>query len=198
MLMMPDEERELVLRAQDGDAMAFEQLVYRYDRQVLSVAMSFAKNTEDARDIYQEVFLRVYRALPGFRQESKFSTWLYRIATNVCLTHRSASRRDRHESLDQNFEDCSGRRYTLADRLAGSEKTDQVALDGEMSRQLKRAMEHLSNQQKLVFTLRHFHGYKLKEIATQMNCAEGTVKKHLFTANEKLREQMKDFLRKQP
>lgn len=195
MMLDHDDENELVLRAQEGDAMAFEQLVCRYDRQVLSIAMSFCRNTDDARDIYQEVFLRVYRALPGFRQESKFSTWLHRIATNVCLTHRSQSRRHKHESLDQDFQSPDGKSYTLSDRLAAPEKTEEAAREQEASGRLTRAMESLSNQQRLVFSLRHFQGYKLKDIAGMLACAEGTVKKHLFTANEKLREQLKDYLR---
>src|SRR5687767_12049298 len=102
--MTEQEENELVLQAQNGNVLAFEQLVRTYDRQVLSLAMSLMQNEEDAKDIYQEVFIRVYRALPNFRMESKFSTWLHRIVTNVCLTHRSRRKRHEHTSLDMEIE----------------------------------------------------------------------------------------------
>lgn len=188
------DESELISQAQRGDAMAFERLVYRYDRQILSLALHHVGNTEDARDVYQEVFLRAYRALAGFRGESKFSTWLHRIATNVCLTHRSRSRRHRHESIDQGFETQEGESLTLAETLAAPTRTDRGVKDTEISEQLEAAMEKLSPQQRMVFTLRHSKGYKLKEIALLMDCAEGTVKKHLFVANERLREQLRDLL----
>lgn len=193
--MALNDENVLIMQAQKGDVMAFEQLVYRYDKQVLSLALNFMHDREDAKDIYQEVFLRVHRSLSGFRFESKFSTWLHRIATNVCLTHRTRQKRHKHESIDERLEVENGSTYSLSDVLRDDSAPDQPALDAEISRQVREAMESLSPQQKIVFTLRHFQGHKLKEIATMMNCAEGTVKKHLFTANERLREQLKNALR---
>ena len=90
----------MILRAQRGDMSAFEDLVYTYDKQVMSVAMKLTRNPDEAKDIYQEVFLRVYGALKGFKFESRFSTWLYRITTNVCLTHLSRDRTAHHVSID--------------------------------------------------------------------------------------------------
>ena len=194
MIAVEYDESELIAQAQRGNAMAFERLVYVYDRQILSLAMRHVNNAEDARDIYQEVFLRVYRALPGFRGESKFSTWLHRIATNVCLTYRSRSRKHRHESIDQGFETQDGEGLTLAETLAAPSRTDRGAQDTEISEQVEAAMQKLSPQQRLVFTLRHYKGFKLKEIASMMDCAEGTVKKHLFVANERLREQLRELV----
>lgn len=193
--MALNDENVLIMQAQKGDVIAFERLVYHYDKQVLSLALNFIHNREDAKDIYQEVFLRVHRSLSGFRFESKFSTWLHRIATNVCLTHRSRQKRHKHESIDERLEVENGSTYSLSDVLRDDSTPDQPALDAEISRQVRDAMESLSPQQKIVFTLRHFQGHKLKEIATMMNCAEGTVKKHLFTANERLREQLRNVLR---
>lgn len=193
--MALNDENALIMQAQKGDVMAFEQLVYRYDKQVLTLALNFIHDREDAKDIYQEVFLRVHRSLSGFRFESKFSTWLHRIATNVCLTHRSRQKRHRHESIDERLEVENGSTYSLSDVLRDESNPEQPALDAEISRQVRDAMASLSSQQKIVFTLRHFQGHKLKEIATMMNCAEGTVKKHLFTANERLREQLRNVLR---
>ena len=192
--MMPD-EMELVQKAQTGDALAFEYLVRQYDQQVLSIALSFTNHAEDAKDIYQEVFIRVFRALPGFRFESKFSTWLHKITTNVCLTHRQKAKRHRHQSLDQEIELSDGSTYALSEVIADDTATpEKETQDSEITQQIQKALEVLSPQQKLVFTLKHYQGYKLREIAEMMNCAEGTVKKHLFVANEKLREQLKDLL----
>jgi RNA polymerase sigma-70 factor (ECF subfamily) len=191
--MMPD-EMELVQNAQSGDPVAFEQLVTRYDQQVLSIALSYTNHSEDAKDVYQEVFIRVFRALPGFRFESKFSTWLHKITTNVCLTHRTKTKRHRHQSLDQEIARQDGSAYTLSDVLAAGTSPDQESMNSEITEQVQKAMESLSPQQKLVFTLKHHQGYKLREIAEMLDCAEGTVKKHLFVANEKLRDQLRDLL----
>src|SRR3972149_4904680 len=81
-------DSELVRSAQQGDMNAFEELVYRHDKEVFGIAARYVSRAEDAKDIYQEVFLRVYRGLPKFKFQSEFSTWLYRITTNVCLTHQ--------------------------------------------------------------------------------------------------------------
>ena len=91
--VMPEDDYALIRQAREGNIVAFEELVYRYDKQVLSIATNFMGNREDAKDIYQEVFLRVYRALPRFEFRSSFSTWLHKIVTNVCLTQRSRLRR---------------------------------------------------------------------------------------------------------
>jgi len=186
--MLEQEEHELILQAQGGNVIAFERLVQTYDRQVLSLALSMMHNEEDAKDIYQEVFIRVYRALPKFRMDSKFSTWLHRIVTNVCLTQRSRKKRHEHTSLDQENE---GSR-PLTETLAGRSSTDSKTMNTEIKIRVKEAMHALSPQQKLVFTMRHFEGHKLREIAERMNCAEGTVKKYLFTATARLREQLKE------
>jgi RNA polymerase sigma-70 factor (ECF subfamily) len=186
--MLEQEETDLILQAQRGNVMAFEQLVQTYDRQVLSLALSFMRNEEDAKDIYQEVFIRVYRALPKFRMDSKFSTWLHRIVTNVCLTYRSRRKRYEHASLDEEQE---GSR-PLSETLTDGSSTDSQMMNTEIKIRVQEAMKALSPQQKLVFTLRHFEGHKLREIASMMDCAEGTVKKYLFTATERLREQLKE------
>jgi RNA polymerase sigma-70 factor, ECF subfamily len=187
------DERELIVKAQEGDRLAFEELVYRYDRKVLSVAASYAADAEDAKDIYQEVFIRVYRALPKFRFESRFSTWLHRIVVNACLTYRGRASHYDFESIDADPADGDDRR--LFEPVSEDLPSDQKAFNAEISHHVRSALQTLSPQQRLVFTLRHFEGYKLREIAALMNCAEGTVKKYLFTATERLRSQLRPVLR---
>jgi RNA polymerase sigma-70 factor, ECF subfamily len=186
-------DNELIVQAQGGSTGAFEQLVHRYDRQVLSMAARFTGNNEDAKDVYQEVFLRVYRALPRFEFRSQFSTWLYRIVKNVCLTHQQQARKEPQVSLDQPFESAEGSQpLTLLDTLPDKSATDQGAMDSEISEHVQAAMNDLSPKQKIVFVMRHFEGYKLREIASVMNCTEGTVKKYLFTATERMRKNLRE------
>lgn len=186
---MAAQDRELILRAQRGDVAAFEQLVFRYDQQVLNIAASYVNNAEDAKDIYQEVLLRVYRNLQKFQFRSEFSTWLYRITTNVCLTHRSRRKRHTHTSLDQ---EDDAQPHPLSETLQHDEAADRRAMNTEISARVQEALEKLSSKQKMVFTLRHYQGYRLKEIAEMMDCTEGTVKKYLFTATQRMREQLKE------
>jgi RNA polymerase sigma-70 factor (ECF subfamily) len=189
--MTPD-DRELILQAQRGNTVAFEQLVHRYDKRVLSIASTYVSSSEDAKDIYQEVFIRVYRGLSKFELKSEFSTWLYRITANVCLTHRMRKKRRSHTSLDGDHDSDEDHTQNLGDTLADDVKSDQRALNSEISLHVEEALGDLSPQQRMVFTLRHYQGYKLREIAELMNCAEGTVKKHLFTATQRLREKLRD------
>ncbi len=187
---MMSNDTELILKAREGDMLAFEQLVYRYDNSVLSIAASYVNNSEDAKDIYQEVFLRVYRGLGKFELRSEFSTWLYRITTNVCLSHRSRRKRHAHASLSANSdgdEDSHGAGMAMASDAS----SDQRAIKSEISEQIEEALKSLSPREKLVFTLRHYEGYKLREIAGMMECAEGTVKKYLFTATRKMRRELR-------
>jgi RNA polymerase sigma-70 factor (ECF subfamily) len=187
------DERELIVEAQKGDQTAFEKLVYKYDKRVLSLAACYTSDCEEAKDIYQEVFIRVYRALPKFRFESRFSTWLYRIVVNVCLTHRARAAERECASLDAVLEGEDGQRgFDLPDE--GVTPSDRKALGAEITRHVHAAMGSLSPQQKMAFTLRHYGDYKLREIATMMNCAEGTVKKYLFTATQRLRHQLRPVL----
>lgn len=185
-------DQELISRVQRGDDAAFEELVCRYDRQVLSIAASYTNNPDDAQDIYQETFLRVYRSLAGFQFRSEFSTWLYRIVTNVCLSHQGRVNVNarRFVSLEGELDGELPRRDYASERHVQPVSPDRHAQNVEIRRYVREALETLSPQQRMVFTLKHYHGYKLREIASMMECAEGTVKKYLFTATERMRKQL--------
>lgn len=187
-------DTELIMQAQRGNMDAFEQLVYRYDKKVLTIAAGYVNNADDAKDIYQEVFLRIYKALPKFQYRSEFSTWLFRITTNVCLTHRSHSKRHPHTSLDQNSSGEDGRPQALKNTLKDTMTTDQQTHDGEISTKIEEALKLLSPRQRMVFTLKHYEGYKLREIAGMIKCSEGAVKKYLFEATARMRNQLKDYV----
>jgi RNA polymerase sigma-70 factor, ECF subfamily len=190
---MASNDTELIMQTQRGNMNAFEQLVQRYDKRVLTIAAGYVNSSDDAKDIYQEVFLRVYRGLPKFQYQSEFSTWLFRITTNVCLSHKMRGRRHTHTSLDQNMNDEDGHSHPLKDTLTDHSAADQQTHDAEITLRVGQALKTLSPRQRMVFTLKHYEGYKLKEIAEMLKCSEGTVKKYLFEATSRLRMQLKDF-----
>lgn len=188
-------DQELVSRAQKGETRAFEELVYRYDRKVLSIAHSFTNDPDDAKDIYQEVFVRIYRALPGFRFGSQFSTWVYRIVMNVCLSHK----RHRHGLAQASIDEVPEKDlYDNARNPSPRGRAvlpDSYAENSEIRKHVQQAVDALSPRERLVFTLKHYEGYKLREIASMMECGEGTVKRYLFVATEKLKHKLKKIYR---
>ncbi len=187
------DERCLVVEAQAGSRSAFEELVRRYDRDVLRLALNLMKRPEDARDVYQEAFLKVYRNLHRFRFECTFYTWLYRIVTNVCLDQlrrRQARPEDQapeagsahDEGITDFFERQKEQRPTLDPerRLLGQEIQARIAI----------AMELLSPRERVVFEMKHYQGLKLRAIGDALGTTEETVKNSLFRATRKLRSQL--------
>lgn len=186
-------DNQLIIEAQKGDMKAFEELVYRYDRHVLGIAKSFRNNDEDAKDIYQEVFMRVYRGLKSFQFKSEFSTWLFRITTNVCITHQS--RKKNLESIDKEIYADEETSTTLAETITNNEQADELAVSADLSKHINRALDDLPPQQKMVFTLKYFEEYKIREIADMMQCSEGAVKHYLFTATHKMRTKLRNLVK---
>ena len=183
-------DTELIRLAQSGDAGAFEELVFRHDKKVLSIAAQYVASSDDAKDIYQEVFIRVFRNIRRFRFQSEFSTWLHRITVNVCLTHSALSRRSaRHVSRQEAGDDEGNGEPAGVDQVL----PDTLAEGAHIQLQIQEAMRTLSPKQNMVVMLRHQEGYKLHEIATMMGCTTGTVKRYLFTATRRLREKLKDL-----
>jgi RNA polymerase sigma-70 factor, ECF subfamily len=187
------DDRALVAEAQGGCRGSFEELVRRYDRDVLRLALNLMKRPEDARDVYQEAFLKVYRNLHRFRFECSFYTWLYRIVTNVCLDHlrrRQARPEDQapettnnhDEGITDFFERQREHRPTLDPerQLFGKEIQSRLAL----------AMEMLSPRERVVFEMKHYQGLKLRAIGDALGTTEETVKNSLFRATRKLRNQL--------
>ena len=183
--MIPN-DNELIVLAQKGDLSAFEELIYRHDKQVLGLALKYTGNSDDAQDIYQEVFIRVFKGLPKFRFESEFSTWLFRIVTNCCITFKRKSSKPGYLSLD----DESNYNYLSGIPDEDQKSPDDMIINTEMGNSLKKAINNLSPNQKMSFLLKHNEGYKIREIAQIMKCKEGTIKKYLFDAARKLKMQL--------
>lgn len=187
------DDNQLILKAQKGDNVAFEQLVMRYDRHVLNIAYGYRNNQDDADDIYQEVFLRVYKGLKNFQARSKFSTWLYRITVNVCIEFKRKGKVRKHESLHIAGGD-EGNPITFEATIDSGLRTDKSILDTEMNSLIQTEVDKLPKQLKMAFTLKYYQGHKIKEISKMMNCTEGTIKSYLFTSSRKLREKLKPIL----
>lgn len=185
------EEHALVRKAQAGDRLAFEDLVRRYDRDVLRLALNLVRRPEDARDIYQEVFLRVYRNLHRFRFECSFYTWLYRIVTNVSLDHLRRRATHREEQAPEDL--TEGHTRDFFDQQAehrASANPERQFLGQELGREIEAALEKLSPRERMVFELKHYEGLRLRTIGEMLGTTEETVKNSLFRATHKLREQL--------
>jgi RNA polymerase sigma-70 factor, ECF subfamily len=188
------EDRALVVEAQVGNRAAFEELVHRYDRDVLRLALNLMKRPEDARDVYQEAFLKVYRNLHRFRFECSFYTWLYRIVTNVCLDHlrrRQARPEDQspevhHGHADEGITDFFERQREQRPTL----DPERTLLGLEIKAKLAVAMQRLSPRERIVFEMKHYQGLKLRAIGDALGTTEETVKNSLFRATRKLRSEL--------
>src|SRR6267154_2370341 len=188
------DERCIVAEAQIGNRAAFEELVRRYDRDVLRLALNFMKRPEDARYVYQEAFLKVYRNLHRFRFECSFYTWLYRIVTNVCLDHL---RRRQARPEDQAPELNSGLHEEGITDFFDRQREQRPTLDPErtfigqeIKARIALAMERLSPRERIVFEMKHYQGLKLRAIGDALGTTEETVKNSLFRATRKLRHEL--------
>ncbi len=172
----------LVERFQSGEPDAFNEIVDRCRGHVYSLAYRFTHNCEDAYDISQEVFIKVFRSLSKLKDSSAFDAWLRRVTVNACMDHLRRRRND-HQALDDfpylDYEFPAGGGHALPDRPIEN---------NELRRVIARAVEQLPKRQKKVFILRHYEGLSLKEIAKTLNCSLGTVKAHLFRATRRLRK----------
>jgi RNA polymerase sigma-70 factor, ECF subfamily len=183
------EEHELVRKSQAGDRLAFEELVRRYDRDVLRLAMNLVHRAEDARDIYQESFLRVYRNLSRFRFECSFYTWLYRIVTNVGLDHlrRRTSHREDQAPVPEEAEGGTRDFFDRQPELSAASNPEKSLLGQEVGEKIRDAMKRLSPRERIVFEMKHYQGMRLRAIGEMLGTSEETVKNSLFRATKKLR-----------
>ncbi len=187
------DELMLIRSAQRGDRAAFDALVRAYDRNVLRLILRVVRSPDEARDLYQEAFLKVYRSLGGFRLEARFSTWLYRLVTNVCLDH--LRRQGTRKEVQPPVNDETGQELfqTLPDHRPGVDP-DRATRSKEISRRIQKALEGLNPRERMVFELKHYQGLKLRAIGELCGTTEQTVKNSLFRATQKLRVELADLV----
>jgi RNA polymerase sigma-70 factor (ECF subfamily) len=178
-------DEELVARSKTGDTESFNQLVKRWERPIFAMAYRTLGREEDARDVTQETFLRAFRALGGFKGEAKFSSWLYRIALNLCRDWIRKARRapivDVPEGMDVE---------QLAAQRGPFETVEDLAARAELSRGVAAAMEHLPAEQREAIILKEYHGLTFQEIADLMACPLSTVKTRVYQGLSTLRKQL--------
>jgi RNA polymerase sigma-70 factor (ECF subfamily) len=181
------ERATLVERFQSGEPGAFDEIVNRCQRHVYNLAYHFTHNCEDAHDISQEVFIKVFRSLNKLRESSAFDVWLRRVTVNACMDY--LRRRPNEQMLD----DLSYLDYELLAR-GDNGLPDKPVEDGELRNVISRAVNQLPKRQRKVFILRHYEGLSLKEIAKALSCSLGTVKAHLFRATRRLRKLLLPYM----
>ncbi len=187
------DEKSLIRAAQRGDSAAFEQLVRSYDANVLRMAYNLLHSQEDARDVYQEAFLRVYRKLPEFRFDSAFSTWLYRIVANLCLD-QIRKRKVRKEE-PPSVETAGGevdRLQFIPESRADVDPQRQL-MSSEVNSRIQQVLGDLSPRERLVFEMRHYQGMRLRAIGESLGVTEEAAKNCLFRATQKMRAALADF-----
>ena len=191
MMGTKDEEKDLVRQAQEGSLWAFERLVHKYDKKVLSLAFQLVGNKQDAEDVYQESFMKVYHKINRFRFESDFYTWLYRIVVNCAITYRKKRNRERHRSIEEAAEKENGWQWTPTDPKV---RPDSLITSVEIREQIHSNLEALPLMQRVVFTLRFLQDFKIKDIAQIIGCSEGTVKNYLFRGTQRMRKHLLPYM----
>jgi RNA polymerase sigma-70 factor (ECF subfamily) len=186
-----DIDQELVVRVQQGDKKAFDLLVLKYQLRVSKLVSRFLRNQSDVPDVVQDAFIKAYRALPNFRGESAFYTWLYRIAINTAKNHLVAqSRKNPANSIDaQDAED-----YGASEWLKEFASPEREALASELETIIHKAMGDLPPDLREAITLREIEGLSYEEIASVMDCPVGTVRSRIFRAREAIDSKLKPML----
>jgi RNA polymerase sigma-70 factor (ECF subfamily) len=187
-------ETDLVRAAQRGDAGAFDELVRAHDHNVLRMAYNLLHSEEDARDIYQEAFLRVHRNLPKFRLDSSFSTWLYRIVANLCLDHlRKRKVRQEDGSTFQAEAGQVDRLQFIPEQRPDGDPQRRFE-SAEVNSRIQEVLSALSPRERVVFEMRHFQGMRLRAIGQALGITEEAAKNCLFRATQKMRTALGDFV----
>ena len=188
------DEKSLIQAAQAGNSDAFEQLVRSYDQNVLRMAVNLLHSQEDARDIYQEAFLRVYRNLPKFRFDCSFSTWLYRIVANLCLDQiRKRKVRKEEAAAVETGGGVLDRFQLLPEKRADVDPQRQL-LSSEVNTRVQEVLSRLTPRERLVFEMRHYQGMRLRAIGDALGVTEEAAKNCLFRATQKMRTALGDFV----
>jgi RNA polymerase sigma-70 factor, ECF subfamily len=178
-------DEELVARAKGGDEDSFNQLILRWERPIYALAYRVIGREEDARDVCQDTFLRAFRALPGFKGEAKFSSWLYRIALNLC---RDWIRRQRRAPTVQMPEGADP--VEMVGEQGPAESIEELVSRRELSAVVEEAMALLPEEQRTAIILKEYHGMTFQEIADLQGCPLSTVKTRLYQGLSVLRRHL--------
>ena len=188
------DEATVIRAVQRGDQDAFEQLVRAYDQSVLRLAMNLLRSPEDARDVYQEAFLRVYRNIHTFRFDCSFHTWLYRIVTNICLDHLRKRKVRREESAVVETADGPVDRMDSFEQEGTHANPERQFWNSQLGNRIETALGDLTPRERTVFELRHYQGLRLRAIGEMLGTSEEAAKNCLFRATQKMRVVLGDLV----
>lgn len=185
-------DRKLVRRVQKGDKGAFDLLVLKYQHKVVNLVMRYVRDPELSQDIAQEAFIKAYRALPRFRGDSAFYTWLYRIAVNTAKNYLAAQRR-RPMDIELDLQDPE--QYDLHAKLKETDTPEGITLSNELRETVERAIAALPEDLRMAIVLREFEGMSYEEIAQTMECPVGTVRSRIFRARDAIGKKIGSLIR---
>jgi RNA polymerase sigma-70 factor (ECF subfamily) len=184
-------DQDLVLRVQQGDKAAYDLLVIKYQHKIIQLVNRYVKDASEAQDVAQEAFIKAYRALGGFRGESAFYTWLYRIAINTAKNYL-VSRARRSSDYQVDIQDAE--QIENAPQLQGMETPERLLFNQEIIETIKTAIEALPEEMRVAIMLREFEGMSYEEIADAMDCPVGTVRSRIFRAREAIDSKLTPLL----
>lgn len=184
-------DQELVKRVQNGDKKAFDLLVLKYQQKIINLVSRFVRNQSDAQDVSQEAFLKAYRALPKFRGDSAFYTWIYRIAVNTAKNYLAVQAR-RPSGIDMDIAEIEQIQGDSA--LKDNATPESLALRDEIQATVAAAIDDLPEDLKAAITLRELEGLSYEEIAEVMECPIGTVRSRIFRAREAIDKELKPLI----
>jgi RNA polymerase sigma-70 factor (ECF subfamily) len=185
-------DRQLVLRAQRGDKRAFELLVEKYQRKLGRLLARFIRDPAEVEDVTQEAFIKAYRALPGFRGDSAFYTWLYRIGINTAKNYLMALGRRAPTSTEVEAEDAEG--FEDGEQLRDINTPESLLLSAEIAQTVNATIEELPEELRTAIQLREIEGMSYEDIARIMDCPIGTVRSRIFRAREAIAERLRPLL----
>lgn len=187
-----DVDAVLVARVQKGDKRAFDLLVLKYQRKIMRLLARMLNNQAEIEDIAQETFIKAYRALPQFRGESAFYTWLYRIAINTARNWLSSNQRKM--LVPDTFETKEGETFSQSDNLIDIDTPESRMVSSEIAQTVNKAIEELPEDLRTAIVLREIEGLSYEEIAQTMECPIGTVRSRIFRAREAIAARLKPVL----
>ena len=187
-----DIDRELVARAQRGDKQAFNLLVEKYQRKLGRLLSRFIRDPGEVEDVTQEAFIKAYRALPAFRGDSAFYTWLYRIGINTAKNYLMAMGRRAPTSTEVEAEEAEG--FEEGEQLRDINTPESLLLSNEIAQTVNRTIEALPEELRTAIQLREIEGMSYEDIAKVMDCPIGTVRSRIFRAREAIAEQLRPLL----
>jgi len=190
--MTDQEDQRLLTLVKKGNKKAFDSLVIKYQQRVIQLVSRYVQNPSDAQDVSQDVFIKVYRAIPNFRGDSAFYTWIYRIAVNTAKNYLVSKAR---RAANKEVEPEVAEQFEINSLLKDPDSPEHLVLTEEIRQAIVKALDNLPEELKQAITLRELEGLDYQQIAEKMDCPVGTVRSRIFRAREAIEKAIKPLRR---